>query len=336
MITDRFGRALGSLRLSVTDRCNLRCSYCMPEENYRWLSRGHLLSFEELTRVVRVFQKLGVQKLRLTGGEPLLRKDLEVLVGQLKSLGLAELAITTNATMLAAQAAGLRRAGIDRFTVSLDTLDPERFRQLSRRQDLERVLEGIESVAHTPGLKIDTVLLRGQNDDEIERLLEFAASMGAELRFIEYMDVGGATRWNSQEVVTASEILARLKQSRGPIAPLEASPEAPARRYSTGDGQAFGIIASVSEPFCRSCDRARLTADGKLLMCLYATDGIDLREPLRDGADDEELAELISRTWQLRTDRGAEARSRLPQRGTFVSLESLKQNLHLEMHKRGG
>lgn len=335
-LLDRFGRPLGSLRLSVTDRCNFRCRYCMPEEEYHWLEKPAILSFEELERVAGAFSQLGVTKLRLTGGEPLLRRQLPELVKRLSALGFEEIAITTNGSLLAPQAAALKAAGVTRFTVSLDTLRRERLTQLSRRDRLEQVLEGLGSVAHSPGLKIDTVLLRGFNDDEVFDLLDLAEQVGAELRFIEYMDVGGATRWSQDQVIPSSELLANVQARLGPLEVVETAAESPARRHRTSDGRVFGTISSVSEPFCAHCDRARLTADGRFLLCLYATDGLDLRALLRQGFSEEELKSEIADIWSRRTDRGAEQRKQLPTRGVFVPLESLRKNLHLEMHKRGG
>lgn len=331
---DRFGRPLTSLRISVTDRCNLRCLYCMPEDEYVWLRRDDLLSFEELSQTVDHFLALGLERIRLTGGEPLLRRNLPHLVELLISKpGLREVALTTNGLHLARHASSLFEAGLSRVTVSLDTLSPERFKRLARRQNLEDVLAGIAAVAHTPGLKFDTVVLADENDQELPRLLEFAAQVGAEARFIEYMDVGGATRWSPNRVVTASEMLARLESEFGVITPLPVVDSAPARRYRLAGGQTFGIISSVSEPFCATCDRARLTADGQLFLCLYATRGHDLRGWLRGG---EDVSAHLTQVWSARTDRGAEQRAALKKRGTFIPIEELRCDPHLEMHTRGG
>ena len=338
-LRDRHGRPLRNLRISVTDRCNLRCAYCMPEEEYTWLPREDLLSFEEIRRLVTVFVSLGVRRLRLTGGEPLLRRDLPELVARLVRVpGVEEVALTTNGLLLAEQAAELRRAGLSRVTVSLDTLRPERFRQIARRDGLERVLAGLEAVrvAGFDRTKIDTVVLRGTNDDELEALLEKGRSLGAEVRFIEYMDVGGATTWSPAHVLSRAEILTRLSARYGPIEPIEEVSSAPADRYRLPDGLVFGIIASTTEPFCSSCDRSRLLADGRWLLCLYARLGLDLRGPLRDGASDAELAERIAAAWTAREDRGAEERLVAHERGALADLEELRANPHLEMHKRGG
>jgi GTP 3',8-cyclase len=339
VIVDRFGRPLRNLRLSVTDRCNLRCSYCMPEEEYAWLPRGDILTFEEVTRLIDVFADLGVDKVRLTGGEPLLRRDLSRLVKMIASEPrIRDLAITTNGILLAQEARALRDAGLHRVTVSLDTLRPERFLGLTRRDSFHQVLEGIETVRAMdwPGLKLDTVVMRGVNDDELVDLLEFARKASAELRFIEYMDVGGATRWSMDKVVSRAEMLERLSEHYGRIEPVVEESSAPADRYRLPDGLVFGIISSTTAPFCSACDRSRLTADGQWLLCLYATTGLDLRKPLRDGGTKDELASLIRSAWQGRRDRGAEERLLLKDRQPLVQITELKAKPHLEMHTRGG
>lgn len=333
---DRFGRPLKNLRLSVTDRCNLRCRYCMPEERYKWLSRSLILDFEELTRLVRIFQTLGVRNLRLTGGEPLVRRDLHVLIEQLASLSLEDIALTTNGVLLAQQKDALFGAGLNRVTVSLDAVEPELFKQIAQRDDLPKVLEGLDSVAHTPGLKMDSVIMNGINDNQLVPLLELGAKVGAEVRFIEYMDVGGATKWSSDLVFSQDQMLEALRSEFGKIETLPGRGSAPAQRFQLPDGQTFGIIASTTKPFCRSCDRARVTADGQLLTCLYSRMGTDLREWLRSGLSDPELAEKLHSLWQLRTDRGAEKRLELQQRGPLANARELQENVHLEMHTRGG
>ena len=328
---DTLGRPFKSLRISVTDRCNLRCRYCMPEENYVWLPRKELLTFEELARLARIARALGVEKVRITGGEPLLRKDLHRLVEMLEPLGFAELAMTTNGLLLRQQARNLKEAGLDRVTVSLDSLKPDVFQQISRRDGLDEVLQAIRQCPF-PELKIDTVVLKGVNDQEVPALLDFAKQVQAEIRFIEYMDVGGATQWSRDQVTTAEDILAMV----GPAERLGGRGSAPAQRYRLPGGQVFGIIASVTKPFCRDCDRARLTADGHLLLCLYARTGLDLRTPMREGASDEELARLLGGQWRDRQDRGAELRAGLADRSVFADRGSLIENPRLEMHTRGG
>ena len=338
-VHDALGRRLGNLRVSVTDRCNLRCEYCMPEEEYAWLPREDVLSFEEIAQLADVFTDFGVDRVRLTGGEPLLRKDLPELVAMLAARPrLVDLAITTNGVLLAEHAAALRRAGLGRVTVSLDTLRPERFRRLTRRDTHARVLEGIAAVrqAGWPGLKLDTVVIRGVNDDELTDLIEFGRAQAAEVRFIEYMDVGGATGWSMDQVVSRAEMLRALAARYGRIEPIAEQGSAPAERFRLPDGVTFGIIASTTQPFCRACDRSRLTADGRWYLCLYATRGIDLGEALRAGASREELRELIARTWRARTDRGAEARLAMPERSPLIQIGELRRDPHLEMHTRGG
>lgn len=339
MIRDALDRPLRNLRLSVTDRCNLRCQYCMPEEEYVWLPRDDVLSFEEMTQLVDVFADLGVDKVRLTGGEPLLRRDLDRLVRLLAANPrLRDLALTTNGVLLAEQAAALHAAGLHRVTVSLDTLREDRFRLLTRRDTHARVLEGIAAVARSgwPGLKIDTVVMRGVNEDELVDLVEFAGGVGAEVRFIEYMDVGGATHWSMERVVSRREMLAGLTARYGAIVPIVEESSAPADRFRLPDGRIFGIISSTTEPFCRSCDRSRLTADGLWYLCLYATRGLDLRGALRAGASRDELLGLIRSTWQGRRDRGAEERLALPERRPLIQIGELRRDPHLEMHTRGG
>ena len=339
LITDAFGRPLHNLRISVTDRCNLRCLYCMPEEEYVWLPREDLLTFEEIRSLVEIFSELGLEKIRLTGGEPLLRKDLPTLVHMLAGAGrIRDLAMTTNGVLLADQAQALYEAGLHRITVSLDTLRPERFRAMTRRDSLARVLHGIEAVQQVGfrGLKLDTVIIRGTNDDELVALIEYGQRVGAEVRFIEYMDVGGATQWSWDKVLSRADILARLERQYGSIQPVVEVSSAPAERFRLPDGTIFGIIASTTAPFCRTCDRSRLTADGMWYLCLYAPKGVDLRTPLRGGAAKEEIKALIVDSWRKRQDRGAEERLELSQRGVLIPLEGLKGDPHLEMHTRGG
>jgi cyclic pyranopterin phosphate synthase len=338
-LRDALGRPLGQLRVSVTDRCNLRCRYCMPEEEYHWLEHKDLLRYEEIATLVEVFTAAGVNKVRLTGGEPLLRRDLDRLVALLAANErVADLALTTNGILLAESAAALRRAGLRRVTVSLDTLHPARFRLLTRQNLHARVLEGIRAARDTgfERLKIDTVVTRGFNDDELVEMIEFGRDVTAEVRFIEYMDVGGATLWSADQVVSRAEILARLEQHYGAIQPLAPAGAEPAERFALSDGTTFGIIASVTAPFCRSCDRSRLTADGMWYLCLYALHGTDLRGPLRRGAGAEEIAQLLARVWTGRHDRGAEERCEARSRGPLIPVEQLKHDPHLEMHTRGG
>jgi len=336
---DALQRPLGSLRISVTDRCNLRCRYCMPEDDYVWLPRTSILTFEEIARLSSVFASQGVRKVRLTGGEPLLRHDLPTLVGMLaRDARIEDLSLTTNGLLLAKQAAVLRAAGLMRVTVSLDTLRPERMLAFAKSPRHADVLAGIAAAraAGFGSLKLNTVVIRGFNDDELADLIEFARARDAEVRFIEYMDVGGATRWSMDQVVSQRDMLETLGRRYGRIEPVAGDPHAPAERFRLADGATFGIIASTTAPFCRTCDRSRVTADGTWFLCLYAERGVDLRDPLRRGASDAELAALIRETWLGRADRGAEQRLALADRGALYRIDSLRADPHREMHTRGG
>lgn len=335
---DQRTRPLRNLRLSVTDRCNLRCSYCMPEEQYTWLPKADVLSFEETARLVDRFVELGVDRVRITGGEPLLRQDLPKLVAMLAARPLQDLAMTTNGVLLGQHAAALKAAGLQRLTISLDSLDPRTFAMLTRRDDLQRVLDGVEAAraAGFTGTKIDTVAIADVNERELPDLIEYGRSVGAEVRFIEYMDVGGATRWRMDRVVPRSRILELVAARFGEVRAVPRTDSAPAERFLLPDGTTFGVISSVTNPFCASCDRARLTADGVWLTCLYAEDGEDLRALLRGGASDEALRDALRARWSRRDDRGAEVRAGLPDRGALAGAEELRARPHREMHTRGG
>ena len=338
-IVDRFARPLRSLRVSVTDRCNLRCHYCMPEVDYAWLPRDTLLTFEEIAEIARAFGAVGVDRVRITGGEPLLRRELPRLISQLAALPpIRDLALTTNGVLLADKAAGLRDAGLHRITVSLDTLDRRRFEKLTRFDEHGAVLAGIDAAARAgfDSLKIDSVIMRGVNDEELVDLIEYGRSVGAEVRFIEYMDVGGATHWNRDAVMSQQQMLDILEKHYGPITPLGGRGSAPADRFALPDGTSFGVIASTTRPFCSDCDRSRLTADGVWLMCLYARAGTDLRRPLRAGATQDDLVQLIRTIWSQRADRGAEERLAVENREPLIPIATLKKDAHLEMHTRGG
>ena len=337
---DLLGRPLRNLRLSVTDRCNLRCEYCMPEDDYVWLPREDVLHFEEISALVDVFLSLGVDKIRLTGGEPLLRRDLASLVAMIAGkAGLNDLALTTNGILLSDQVDAIAAAGLGRITVSLDTLQRDRFIKLTRFDQLDAVHRGIAAAHRAFGrLKIDTVVIRGVNDDELTALVEYGRTVNGEVRFIEYMDVGGASRWSPERVFSRREMLDVLSRRYGAITPIdEPGSSAPADRFALTDGTTFGIIASTTDPFCRTCDRSRLTADGMWYLCLYATRGIDLRAPLRGSASRDALREIIGGGWRGRADRGAEERVALGDRRAFVPVQDLlRKDPHLEMHTRGG
>jgi cyclic pyranopterin phosphate synthase len=316
--SDALGRPLRDLRISVTDRCNFRCTYCMPREIYgqafRFLPQADLLTFEEITRLAGVAVSLGVTKIRLTGGEPLLRRDVDDLVAMLAPLdGLSDLTLTTNGSLLASKAPALAAAGLKRVTISLDSLDDATF---SRLNDVDfpvaRVLGGI-AAADAAGLrpvKINMVVRRGVNEDSILPMARFAREHGYTLRFIEYMDVGHTNGWLLEEVLPAADVVAAI-DVESPLEPLEGQyrGEVAARwRYRDGAGE-IGVISSVTQPFCWACTRARLTAEGELFTCLFGSDGIDLRAPLRDGADDAELRARLAEVWSRRTDRYSELRS---------------------------
>ncbi|PTL35760.1 GTP 3',8-cyclase MoaA [Candidatus Methylomirabilis limnetica] len=336
---DTLSRPLRNLRLSVTDRCNLRCQYCMPEEEYVWLPRKEILTLEEVSGLVDIFAELGVNKVRLTGGEPLVRRDLAALVRMIaRNPQIKDLAITTNGILLAEAAQALHDAGLHRVTVSLDTLRPDRFTALTRKDSHAKVLNGIKTAGQVglKELKIDTVVIRGVNEDELVDLLEFGKQISAEVRFIEYMDVGGATLWSMDKVFSRAEILEVLTRQYGYIEPVAAVSAAPADRFVLPDGTVFGIVASTTTPFCSTCDRSRLTADGTWYLCLYAQHGIDLRSPLRSGASKAEIISTIVSVWTMRSDRGAEERKEIRSRDVLVSVDRLRQDPRLEMHTRGG
>ncbi len=335
LLQDALGRPLRDLRLSVTDRCNFRCPYCMPRERfhdqYRFLKSSERLEFHELIRLTRSFLQLGVVKLRITGGEPLLRAQLADLVGDLTSLpGIEDVALTTNGVLLAQHAAELRAAGLQRVTVSLDSLDPVVFAHMAGGfGNLEEVLEGI-GAAQRAGLapiKINAVMQRGVNEHTALELVERFRGTGIVVRFIEYMDVGNRNDWVRDRVVPSQELLERIR-SRWPLTGIEPGYTGEvARRYAFDDGAGeVGFISSVTQPFCGDCSRARLSSDGKLYTCLFAAQGTDLRAPLRGGASDEELLALIRSAWERRADRYSELRDNLRARGVQ----------HVEMNYVGG
>lgn len=315
---DQSGRALSDLRISVIDRCNFRCPYCMPEDQYprdhEFLSKADRLRFEEIQRLATIFAGLGVHKLRLTGGEPLLRRELPGLVRMLAAVpGIDDLALTTNGSLLAQKAAALRDAGLRRITVSVDTIVPETFRAMSGdRGEVAIVLAAIAAAGQAgfAPIKLNCVVMRGTNDGEVLQLVEHFRGSGHIVRFIEYMDVGTCNDWNLDLVVPSEELRARIA-ARWPLVELEPNYGGEvARRYGFADGAGeIGFISSVSQPFCGDCTRARLSADGKLYTCLFANSGHDLRGPLRAGASDADLAGLIRAVWNSRDDHYSEIRS---------------------------
>ncbi|HKP11384.1 MAG TPA: GTP 3',8-cyclase MoaA [Blastocatellia bacterium] len=312
MTSDLHNRRLKDLRISVTDRCNFRCTYCMPDDEYVWFARREILSFEEISRLARLFVALGVDKIRLTGGEPLIRRDLDRLVRQLAAIdGLQDLCLTTNGSLLAEKAETLAAAGVKRLNVSIDTLAPEKFARIRRRGDLRAVLDGLfaAKAAGFQSIKLNAVIERGVNEDDVLPLVEFAREHQFTMRFIEYMDVGNANRWLSDKMVSKREILETIS-ARHPLREVgryEAS--APAVDYEFVDGGGtVGVIASVTEPFCGGCTRGRLTADGKLVTCLFAERGHDLKDLLRGGASDAEITQVITDVWGRRDDRYSDER----------------------------
>jgi len=307
MPVDAYNRSVKDLRISVTDRCNFRCTYCMPLDQYEWISKKEILTFEEITRLATLFVGLGVEKIRLTGGEPLVRQNLDQLVAKVAAIsGLKDLCLTTNGALLAEKIDSLKAAGLKRINISLDTLDPEKFRRMTKRGDLEKVLEGIFA-AKDHGLhpiKLNAVIERGVNDDDILELVEFSREHGLAIRFIEYMDVGNSNNWTSEKLVSKAEILEKIS-SRYPLREIGRDQgSAPSVDYEFIDGRGdLGVIASVTEPFCSSCTRARLTADGKLVTCLFSQMGHDVKALLRNGTSDEDLVKFLSGVWQGRRDR---------------------------------
>ena len=328
-VHDRLGRGVRDLRISVTDRCNFRCSYCMPREAFRdfeFLPRSEILDFEEIVRLARLFVGLGVRKLRLTGGEPLLRRDLPLLVGMLSRIeGVEDLSLTTNGTRLADLAEPLARAGLHRVTVSLDALDQNTFERLTDSSaTVEAVMEGI-AAARRAGLnpiKVNTVVRKGVNDGEVMNLVHFAREQKVILRFIEYMDVGTTNGWSLEEVVPSEHLASRISAEL-PLDPVVDS-EGVARtwRFRDGGGE-IGFVSSISKPFCSDCVRARLSADGQLFTCLFASAGYDLRSLIRSGADDAAISDRIESIWSRRSDRYSELRSAASSTGERIEMSRI-------------
>ena len=307
MLPDSFQRPLKDLRISVTDRCNFRCTYCMPLDEYEWINKKEILTFEEIARIAKLFISRGVDKIRLTGGEPLVRQDLHLLIAKLSQLdGLKDLCLTTNGALLANQVGALASAGLRRVNVSIDTLDREKFKRMTKRGDLDKVLEGIfaAKAAGLAPIKLNAVVERGVNDDDILPLVEFCRANGFAMRFIEYMDVGNSNNWTSAKLIAKKQIIETI-HARYPLREIGRDQgSAPAVDYEFVDGQGdIGVIASVTEPFCSSCTRSRITADGKLVTCLFSDVGHDLKAKMRSGATDQEVGEFISQIWSARSDR---------------------------------
>ncbi|HEY6191873.1 MAG TPA: GTP 3',8-cyclase MoaA [Bacteroidota bacterium] len=297
ILQDTFGRTVNNLRISVTDRCNFRCKYCMPEEGMVWLDRRELLTFEEISRLVRIFSGLGVKKIRLTGGEPLMRRELHLLVEKIARIpGIEDLALTTNGFFLAEQALALCKAGLGRITVSLDSLQPGRFSAMVRRDYFQKVWDSLEVVEKLPlrPIKINVVIIRGMNDDEIENFALLSRTRPFHVRFIEFMPIGADDGWSIEKVVPSKEIVERINSGKHKLVPVEYHGAQPADRYRFEDGAGeIGFISSVSEPFCASCNRVRLTSDGKLRTCLFSLHETDLKTMMRNGSGDDELRDTI-------------------------------------------
>jgi GTP 3',8-cyclase len=307
MLVDAYKRPLQDLRISVTDRCNFRCTYCMPLDEYEWIDKKEILTFEEIARLARLFVQSGVKKVRLTGGEPLVRRDLPVLIKELSAIdGLEDLCLTTNGALLAEKIESLKQAGLRRVNISIDTLNADKFKRMTKRGDLDKVLEGIFAAkkAGIAPIKLNAVIERGVNDDDILPLVEFSRANGFAMRFIEYMDVGNSNNWTSAKLFSKKEIIENIA-ARYPLQEIGRDRgSAPSLDYEFVDGKGdIGVIASVTEPFCSSCTRIRLTADGKIVTCLFAQVGHDVKSRLRGGASDEEISEFIGNIWRSRTDR---------------------------------
>ncbi len=336
--TDQFNRPLRDLRISVTDRCNFRCPYCMPAEifgeRYQFLPKPQLLTFEEITRLTRIITRLGAVKIRLTGGEPLLRQDIETLVAMLAAVdGVHDLAMTTNAYLLPRKISALKAAGLGRLTISLDTLDDEIFRRMNGgRSGVDQVLAGIaaaEGAGYKP-LKINAVVQRGVNDHTLVELARYFKERGHILRFIEFMDVGNKNDWKMDQVVPSAEVVERI-HAELPLAPVAGNYFGEvARRYRYADGQGeIGLISSVTQPFCGACTRLRLSPEGEIFTCLFATEGLSLRDPLRAGASDDEIEAIIRGVWGGRSDRYSEIRSSL-------TADARDRRRKVEMYHIGG
>ncbi len=295
-LEDSHGRRINDLRVSVTDRCNFRCQYCMPAEGLAWMERDEVLTFEEITRLVSLMVSIGIEDVRLTGGEPLVRRDFPDLVAMLKATGVRDLSMTTNGYLLARHSEALVRAGLDRINVSIDSLQRDRFFELTRRDSLKQVLEGLNAIGAYPEIgpvKVNAVAIRGFTEDEVGRFCEFARSTDNQVRFIEFMPLDGDRNWDPSKVLTGNE-LRELIEASYPLIEKDREPSATARVFAFADGKGeIGFINPVSEPFCADCNRIRLTADGKLRTCLFSLNETDLLTPLRDGVDDAEIERMI-------------------------------------------
>jgi cyclic pyranopterin phosphate synthase len=336
MLVDALKRPVKDLRISVTDRCNFRCTYCMPLDEYEWIDKKEILTFEEITRLAKLFVQFGVEKIRLTGGEPLVRHDLNLLIEKLAPLdGLKDLCLTTNGALLAERIQSLKQAGLKRVNVSIDTLDADKFKRMTKRGDLNKVLDGIfaAKAAGLAPIKLNAVVERGVNDDDILPLVEFCREHGFAMRFIEYMDVGNANNWTSAKLVAKKQIIETI-HARYPLKEIGRDRgSAPSVDYEFIDGKGdVGVIASVTEPFCSSCTRARVTADGKIVTCLFSNVGHDVKTQLRSGVSDAALADFIANIWRGRTDRYSAERLEALNASTYDP----KNHRKIEMISLGG
>jgi cyclic pyranopterin phosphate synthase len=336
MLVDAYKRPVKDLRISVTDRCNFRCSYCMPLDEYEWIDKKEILTFEEITRLAKLAIEFGVEKIRLTGGEPLVRQDLPLLVEKLSALkGLKDLCLTTNGALLSERIQALKQSGLRRVNISIDTLDAEKFKRMTKRGDLNKVLEGIFAAkrAGLAPIKLNAVVERGVNDDDIIPLVEFSREHGFAMRFIEYMDVGNSNNWTSAKLVPKKEIIENI-HARYPLREIGRDQgSAPSVDYEFVDGRGdIGVIASVTEPFCGSCTRLRLTADGKIVTCLFSQLGHDVKGLMRGGATDDEVRTFLSSIWRKRTDRYSDERLTALNSATYDP----KSHRKIEMISLGG
>lgn len=300
LLVDSYSRRIKNMRISVTDKCNFRCTYCMPAEGLPWLKKAEILSYEEIVRIARIAVSLGIEQIRLTGGEPLVRRDVAELVRQLRTIeGLQSISLTTNGILLKQQAKALAEAGLTRINVSLDSLIHEKFAQLTRRDQMDRVLEGLEAIGQYPSIhpiKINAVAIRGYSEDEVLDFVSFARRKAYIMRWIEFMPLDADQHWRKEDILTGGEIKAIIEAEYGSLVPVIGDPSETARRYTFSDGIGeVGFINPVSEPFCANCDRIRLTADGQLRTCLFATTETDLRAVLRSSDDDEQIAHVLRR-----------------------------------------
>jgi cyclic pyranopterin phosphate synthase len=336
MLVDMLKRPVKDLRISVTDRCNFRCTYCMPMDEYEWIDKKEILTFEEIARLARLAVQLGVEKIRLTGGEPLVRHDLHLLIEKLAPLdGVKDLCLTTNGALLAERIDALKQAGLRRVNISIDTLDPAKFKRMTKRGDLHKVLEGIfaAKAAGLAPIKLNAVVERGVNDDDILPLVEFCRANGFAMRFIEYMDVGNSNNWTSAKLVAKREIIETI-HARYPLREIGRDQgSAPSVDYEFVDGQGdIGVIASVTEPFCSSCTRMRLTADGKIVTCLFSGVGHNVKALMRAGASDTEISDFIGNIWRGRIDRYSAERLEALQASNYDP----KSHRKIEMISLGG